>query len=95
VAAQYDLFQMLDGQMLLVVQADLLDGMRTRVVAPLLPAGPQVTPLRHFNPVFDLGQGAFVLMPQLMATLTVAQLGRRGGSLSAFRDEIIRALAVV
>jgi toxin CcdB len=75
-----------------VIQSDLLEAMQTRVVVPLLPAdraGPLMPPL---TPVIDLDGTALVLLPQLAATLVLAEMGRRVGSAAASRDAITRAL---
>jgi CcdB protein len=38
-AQQFDVFRTDGGALVVVIQSDLLDAMRTRVVVPLLPAG--------------------------------------------------------
>ena len=77
---------------MVIVQSDLLEGMRTRVVAPLLPAGRAGRTVRILNPEVEIGGAAFVLMPQLLATLTLDQLGERVGSVEHMRDAIVRAI---
>ena len=77
---------------MVVIQSDLLDELATRVVAPLLPRGAGGRGLRSLNPELTIGDETLVLMPQLLATLTVAELGEQVGSLEHRRDEIVRAL---
>ncbi|WP_138472959.1 CcdB family protein [Poseidonocella sp. HB161398] len=91
-AAQHDLYRLPGGQLVVILQSDLLDGLRTRVVAPLVPRGRVERVLAGLNPVVTLPEGAFLLMPQLAATLSLAELGERAGSLAAMRDEITRAV---
>ena len=91
-AAQFDLYRTPDGVLVVVLQADLLDGLSTRVVAPLVPAGSVGRPLPALNPVVTLGESRWLVMPQLAATLTLPELGDRVGSLAMMRDAIIRAL---
>jgi toxin CcdB len=92
VARQFDLFRTADGVLVVVVQSDLLEATRTRVVAPLLPAGAAGAPMRGLNPEIVVGGERLVLMPQLLATLTLAELGRPAGSIAGMRDEVTRAI---
>jgi toxin CcdB len=91
-AQQFDIFRMSGGEYVVITQSDLLEAMRTRVVAPLLPSGSTGQPIRHLNPEIAIGSNVFVLMPQLLATLSVHELGERLGTAAYKRDEIIRAL---
>ena len=91
-AQQFDVFRTAGGALVVVIQSDLLDAMRTRVVAPLLPAGAAGRPMHGLNPEISLGEATLVLMPQLLATLTLAELGRPVGSLAHARDAITRAI---
>ena len=77
---------------MVIIQSDLLDELATRVVAPLLPSGVGGRGLRSLNPEVTIGNEALVLMPQLLATLTVAELGERVSSLAHQSDGIVRAL---
>ena len=91
-ARQFDVFRTTAGTLVVVIQSDLLDAMRTRVVVPLLAAGHAGRPLRWLNPEIVLGRERMVLMPQLLATLTVTELGEQVGSVAHARDAITRAL---
>jgi len=91
-AHQFDIFRTSGGAYVVVIQSDLLKAMRTRVVAPLFPSGHAGLPIRHLNPEITIGGDLFVLMPQLLATLTVEELGGHVGTAAHKRDEIIRAL---
>jgi toxin CcdB len=90
---QFDVFRATNGLCAVVVQSDLFQEMRTRVVVPLLPQamldGGQTQSL---NPALAVGGEVLVLVPQLMATLTRAELGERVGSLAHERDRITRAI---
>ncbi|WP_162683334.1 CcdB family protein [Rhodobacteraceae bacterium DSL-40] len=94
-AQQFDVFRMSDGMLVVVIQNDLLDAVRTRVVAPLLPVGRAGPPMRGLNPEFQMGAERVVLMPQLLATLALPELGERVGSLAPMRDDIVRALDIL
>lgn len=96
-AQQYDVWRMASGTHVVVIQSDLLEAMQTRVVLPLLPADRAGPPLPPLTPVvetgaIDPGGVPLMLMPQLAATLTLAELGTRVGSAAASRDAITRAL---
>lgn len=91
-ARQFDLFRTASNVLVVVIQSDLLEAMRTRVVVPLLLLGTAGTPLRGLNPEIRRDDEAFVLMPQLLATLTIAELGRPVGSIAEQRNTITRAV---
>ena len=44
------------------------------------------------RPSVTLGEATYLIMPQLAATLTLAELGARAGTLEMMRDEIVRAI---
>jgi toxin CcdB len=91
-SAQHDLFRLADGTLVVILQSDLLDGLTTRVVAPLIAASRVTRTLATLNPPVRIGESDYLLMPQLAATLTLAELGTRVGSLAAMRDQITRAV---
>ena len=91
-AAQFDLFRTARGTLVVVLQNDLLDQLQTRVVAPLVPANTLRRTMPSLNPSVTVGSETYLLMPQLMATLTLTELGKRLGSLAILRDEIVRAV---
>jgi toxin CcdB len=92
VARQFDVFRTASGTLVAVIQSDLLEAMRTRVVVPLLPVGAAGRPMRGLNPELRLGDETVVLMPQLLATLTLAELGRPEGSIAHLRDAVTGAV---
>ncbi|MCA8880475.1 MAG: CcdB family protein [Rhodobacteraceae bacterium] len=91
-AAQFDLYRLKGGGLVVVLQSDLLDELQTRVVAPLVPATAVRRVMRPLNPSVTLGEATYLIMPQLAATLTLAELGARAGTLEMMRDEIVRAI---
>lgn len=90
-ARQFEAFRTA-GTLVVVIQSDLLEAMQTRVVVPLLPETAGVPAMRGLNPAVRVEGQSFRLMPQLMATLTLAELGPPVGSVAAARDEIVRAI---
>jgi toxin CcdB len=90
--AQYDLYRMPEGGLIVVLQSDLLDEFRTRVVAPLVPAPSVERAVRTLNPTVVLGETTYLVMPQLAATLTLSEMGDKVGSLAVMQDVIVRAV---
>lgn len=82
--ARLDVYRLRDGSEGLVLdcQADTFRDFRTRVVAPLLPAGGKLRPADRLTPTFDINGGAFVLFPQLVQAMDRAELGDKVTSLA-------------
>jgi toxin CcdB len=95
VARQYDVFRVDGDVLVVVVQSDLVEAMATRVVVPLLAAGAAGKRIYGLDPEIAFGDEILVLMPQLAATLTLAELGRPVGSVAHMRDAITRALSTL
>lgn len=94
--ARFDVYPMPDGPgYLLDVQSDLLEGMTTRVVVPLLPL-PSAPPLAtRLNPVFRVEGEEVGMITQSLAAVPVSILGRPVGSLDGAADDVRNALDMV
>ncbi len=92
VPRRYDVYRTPEAVLVVVIQSDLLEAITTRVVAPLLPRGTAGRGLQSLNPEVIVEGEPLLLMPQLLATLTTAELGTRIASLAENRDAITRAL---
>ena len=77
---------------LLDVQADLLDALTTRVVAPLVLAEKMELAARQLNPQFKIKGVSVVMSTAELAGITNRSLGDKVASLKNKRDEIIAAL---
>jgi len=77
---------------LLDLQAGLLDGLVTRVVAPLILASIIGKSARHLNPEFIVQDRDVVMSTAELAGIPVRLLGKKIGSLAENRGEIIAAL---
>lgn len=77
------------------LQADLLDGLTTRVVAPLMPEATALRAASLLNPVFEIEGVPHVLVTQFLAAVPAAILKAPVGSLSHRADDITRALDMV
>ncbi|MFB2764262.1 MULTISPECIES: CcdB family protein [Marinobacter] len=91
--ARFDIFENKDGAgYLLDVQSDLLSGLNTRVVVPLLPKSSAPTPAQRLNPVFNIEGQEVVMATQYMAAVPEGELRFGAGSLAGQQDEISAAL---
>ncbi|MBY6154042.1 CcdB family protein [Vannielia litorea] len=79
------------GTLLLDIQSDLLSGLNTRLVVPLLPADNAPPPIRYLNPLFEVKGERYLVATQLMAAVPQRILSAPIASLSESADEITRA----
>jgi toxin CcdB len=77
---------------LLDVQADLLDVLATRVVAPLVLDEEMGLPAKQLNPQFKIKGVSVVMSTAELAGISTRALGDKVASLKNMRDEIIAAL---
>jgi toxin CcdB len=91
--ARFDLFANPDGDgFLLDVQANLLDGLNTRVVVPLLPILSAPAPAGRLNPVIAIEAEPHVMVTQFMAAVPAAILRAPVANLARHDVEIGNAL---
>jgi toxin CcdB len=91
--AKYDLFRNPDGAgYLLDVQTDLLAGLNTRIVVPLLPAALAPVPARRLNPVVELDEGPHVMVTQFLSAVPAALLKAPVGTLGTRFAEVTAAI---
>ncbi|TJV37612.1 MAG: plasmid maintenance protein CcdB [Mesorhizobium sp.] len=91
--ARYDFYRNADGNgYLLDVQSDLLEGLSTRVVIPLML--PQIAPVpgRRLNPTFAIHGKDHVMVTQFISAFTASELSDAEGNLSKHHDDIVAAL---
>ena len=90
--ARFDVYANPEGiGFLLDIQADLLAGLNTRVVVPLLPLSQAPHPAQRLNPVFTVAQTDVVMVTQFLAAVPKNMLGAPILSLEAQRTEIVNA----
>ena len=91
--AQHDVFKNSAGKgYLLDVQSDLLSGLNSRMVVPLLPIDHAPAPADRLNPLFTIKGQQFVMATQFMAAIPARELGVLVDTLSQHRNEINNAL---
>jgi toxin CcdB len=77
---------------LLDIQTDLLAGLATRVVVPLIVSGSCAKPAKSLNPVFTIEDHSVVMSTQELAGVARSNLGDRVANLASERAAIITAL---
>ena len=93
--ARFDLYERPGAPgYLLDLQSDLLGGLNTRVVAPLLPIAEAPRPAARLNPIFEIDGQRYVMLTQFMAAIPRAELQRRTGSLAHAHDAVMHAVEV-
>lgn len=91
--ARFDVYTLKRGGALVVdCQADLLDGLKTRVVVPLIAESDAPKPARNLNPVLVVEGERYVLMAQFLSAVEVRELGRKVGSLEGDGETVLGAL---
>jgi toxin CcdB len=74
------------------IQADLLSGLATRLVVPLVPVSDFGPPVKRLNPVFRIGNRNFVMATAELAAIPSKLIGERVASLAGESDDIVAAL---
>ena len=77
------------------VQADLLQGLGTRVVVPLLPPEAAPEPARGLNPAFAIDGQPHLMLTQFIAAVPARELRLPVLSLEPHSDDIMRALDIL
>ena len=80
------------GGFLLDVQSDLLEGLNTRVVVPLLPQSEQLKLPRRLNPSFVIDGTPHKMVTNLIAAIPLSDLGQPRANFLDHHDEIAAAL---
>ena len=94
--AKYDVYPAPGGKGYVIdVQADLLDGLNTRVVVPVLPLAQAPQPADRLNPVFSINGESHVMATQYLAAVPMSVLGKPVANLADRFDEITNALDMV
>lgn len=90
---RFDVYENPEGDgYLLDVQANLLDGLNTRVVVPLLPLDLGPTPASGLNPVFDIRSSRHVMATQFLSAVPRTILGKPVANFLGNDTEITNAL---
>ncbi|MBB5685046.1 CcdB family protein [Sphingobium boeckii] len=91
--AKFDVYRMSGGSGYLIdCQADLLKGLNSCFVVPLLPIDHAPKAADRLNPIFQIGGESCVMVTQFAAAVSVRELGERIGSLIDQDTKIMNAL---
>ena len=93
---RYDVYaSKFSSDYLLDVQTDLLAGLNTRVVVPLIKLSDAPKLAKYLNPRFDVAGEEVAMMTQFIAAIPESELDKRIDNLGQFHQEISSALNMI
>lgn len=92
--AQFDLYRLGSGQMVVDLQTDLIGITASRVVAPLRPVG-RYAAFPGLTPIVEVGGASWIVRIQELAAVPGAELTQPVASLAEYRDVLKRALDIL
>ncbi|UOA30170.1 CcdB family protein [Pseudosulfitobacter sp. DSM 107133] len=92
--AQFDIFRLTGGQLVVDLQTDLIGIDASRVVAPLREAG-RYTAFPGLTPAVEFDGMMWIVRVQELAAVPGAELREAVGSLAEQRDALKRALDIL
>jgi toxin CcdB len=92
--AQFDLYRLRGGQLVVDLQTDLIGIDASRIVAPLREAG-RYTAFPGLTPSVEAADATWIVRMQELAAVPGAELNDRIGSLIEHRDALKRALDIL
>lgn len=90
--ARFDVCRLHDGGLVLDVQADILDELRTRIIVPLLKRDEAPPPAKYLNPVFHIDGQDYVMKTEFLSAVNRSALSQPITNLAPYSTEITRAL---
>ena len=92
--AQFDLYRLASGQLVVDLQTDLIGIEASRIVAPLRDAG-RYAAFPGLTPSVEVAGSVCIVRVQEMAAVPGSELREVVGSLAAHRDALKRALDIL
>jgi toxin CcdB len=92
--AQFDLFRLQGGQLVVDLQTDLIGIEASRIVAPLREAG-RYAALPGLTPSVEVDGTVWIVRVQELAAIPGSELRDMVGSLAGHRDALKRALDIL
>lgn len=92
--AQFDLYRLRGGQLVVDLQTDLIGIDASRIVAPLREAGPYAA-FPGLTPSVEYDGKIWIVRVQELAAVPGAELTERAASLAEHRDALKRALDIL
>lgn len=94
--AQYDVYtSKAPGVFLLDVQSDLIEGLTTRVVVPLLPANAGPHKIKRLHPIIAIDGRDYLVGAHLMTSVNKSELTTPKTNLTHRHDDISKAIYMV
>jgi toxin CcdB len=93
--AQFDVFRLSDGSLVIDCQSDLIYGYETRIVAPLIEPEDGAVLMPRLHPRFTIGGEEFVMVTQFVTAIRIQELRLKVETLAHERDRIIGAIDVL
>ncbi|PSJ39429.1 CcdB family protein [Allosphingosinicella deserti] len=90
--ARFDICTIRNGALVIDCQADILAGLKTRFVVPLIEEKDGLEPAQRLTPVFEISGRRYVMMTHLAAGIPVGEMQVIVGSLADQEAEIRGAL---
>jgi toxin CcdB len=90
--ARFDVHEGTGEPLMLDCQADVLEGIDTRLMVPLYLSSRIGRKLPRLNPVFRVADRDVVMLTQSMAAIPSKQIGKRVCSLAHEQDAIVDAI---
>lgn len=92
--AQFDIYRLNGGQLVVDLQTDLIGIDASRIVAPLREAG-RYTAFPGLTPSVEVDGSMWIVRVQELAAVPGAELRELVGSLAEYRDALKRALDIL
>lgn len=91
---QFDIVELSDRTLAVILQADLLDSVNSRLVAPLVRSDAFI-PTRRLHPIFRVGRRDYIMMTEKVSAVLISEIKRVVTSASDRDYDIRRALDIV
>ena len=92
--AQFDLYRLRSGLLVVDLQTDLIGLDATRLVAPLLEEA-RYTSFPGITPVVEIAGDRYVVRLQQLSAIEAREIARIAGSLAHLRDELKRGIDIL
>lgn len=93
--AQFDVFRLSDGSLVVDCQSDEIERYETRLVAPLIAHAPDMVMMTRLHPRFSVAGQDVVMITQFATSIRARELRDRVGTLENERLQIIGAIDVL
>jgi len=90
--AQFDVYRLADGSLVLDCQSDLVGSYDTRFVVPLIEYEPRMVTMTRLHPRFTVADGDVVMVTQFATAVRARELRHIVGSLAHEHLRIVSAL---